>query len=78
MNRGDKIISKQAYNDDLNRRLRTHLELEKVSRMTVREYCRRAHRHLDGIETVCTHPGEDARYRRIGLIEGLNKLDAER
>lgn len=46
--------------------------------MTVRGYCRCVREHLEGIEAVCKHAGEEAMYRRIGLIEGLKKLGVER
>ncbi len=74
MSAGNEMISKQVYNDELDRRLWLYLGLEKGSRMTARDYFRLVRAHLDGIENVCTHPGEDKLHRREGLIEGLYKL----
>jgi hypothetical protein len=74
MRAGKETISKQVYNDALDRRLWLYLGLEKGSRMTARDYFHLVRDHLEGIEDVCTHPGEDRLSRREGLIEGLNKL----
>jgi len=78
MMRGEEIISKQDYNDGLDRWLWVHLELDRANRMTVGEFCRCGRGYLDGIEAVCAHPEEDPACRRIGLIEGLKKLNVER
>ena len=67
-------VSKQSYNDDLDRRLWPYLGLDKGNRMTVRQFLMRVDQHLPGIETLCTHPGEDQAYRRVGLQEGLKRL----
>jgi hypothetical protein len=73
MERDGKTVSKQIYNDALDRRLWTHLGLEKTNRMTAREFFRLVAERLDGIEDVCTHPGEEKIYRKNGLVEGLRK-----
>lgn len=67
-------ISKQSYNDELDRRLWSYLGLDKGNRMTVRQFLRRVHQHLPGIEMICAHPGEERGYRRVGLQEGLKRL----
>jgi hypothetical protein len=71
---GNETISKQAYNDALDRRLWMYLGLDKCNRMTARDYFHRVRERLDGIEDVCTHPGEEKTYRKNGLSEGLGKL----
>jgi hypothetical protein len=77
---GDTMIrnggpaSKQAYNDDLDRRLWDFLGLERGSRMTVREFCAMVESRLDGIAAVCAHPGETVADRKNGLERGLAKM----
>jgi hypothetical protein len=65
-------ISKQAYNDALDRRLWSYLELDKCNRMTAREFFRLILHYLDGIEVICTHPGEEKVDHKRGLSEGLS------
>jgi hypothetical protein len=67
-------VSKQAYNDALDRRLWAYLGLEGGNRMTVGDFLVRVRNRLEGMEDVCAHPGEDREYRKIGLVEGLKKL----
>ncbi len=71
---GKETVSKQAYNDALDGRLWPYLDLDKNNRMTVREFFQLVHHRLDGIENICTHPGEEEIYRKRGLSEGLRKL----
>lgn len=66
-------ISKQEYNDALDRRLFEFLHLPSTP-MTLREYLQIVQRHLPGIEAICTHPGEDREQRLKGLQLGLAKL----
>ena len=67
-------ISKQQYNDDLDRRLLAYLGLEAGATMTLRRYLEIVKGKVPGIETVCTHPGRDAAKRLAGLTRGLEKL----
>jgi len=72
----DPPISKQDYNDDLDRRLLDFLGMSEGQTMAFREYLRIIREHLDGIEAVCTHPGEDPAQRLAKLTSGLEKFGA--
>ncbi len=78
MQQTGETVSKQAYNDALDRRLWAYFGLESGNRMAVMDFLARVRDRLDGIEDICTHPGEEKEYRKIGLIEGLKKLRPER
>ncbi|MEA3401429.1 MAG: DUF1284 domain-containing protein [Armatimonadota bacterium] len=71
----DPPVSKQAYNDDLDRRLLAHLEMHEGQVMSFREYLAVIRAHIDGIEQVCAHPGEDPAQRLSDLTRGLEKLE---
>ena len=66
-------ISKQKYNDDLDRRLFRYLDVKPGTVMTVREFLTLVGKKLPGIEKLCTHPREDQKQRLKGLIEGSRK-----
>jgi len=70
----DPPISKQIYNDDLDRRLLAYLGLTAGTVMTIREYLTIVSDYVPGIEQLCTHPKEDRQARLQGLIGGLEKL----
>jgi len=72
----DPPVSKQDYNDDLDRRLLAYLEMEEGQVMTFRRYLGVIRSHLDGIEQLCAHPGEDPVARLAKLTRGLDKLGA--
>ena len=67
-------VLKQTYNDDLDRRLWPYLGLDTGNRMTVRQFLQRVHQRVPGIETICTHPGEEQSDRLAGLQQGLARL----
>jgi hypothetical protein len=67
-------LSKQAYNDDLDRRLLVHLGLRKGDVVSVRSYAERVLDRLLDIEQVCTHPGEEPAARLRYLRQGLQKM----
>jgi hypothetical protein len=67
-------ISKQAYNDALDARLFSCLEIGPDTRMTVGGFLERLNAHTPGIEKICTHPGEEERHRLDGLERGLMRL----
>jgi hypothetical protein len=74
-------ISKQAYNDALDRRLWLYLELEKSNRMKAREFFRLVLQWFDGIEDICTLPRkkrriENAGYRKHSGNWGSEKTEA--
>jgi len=70
-------ISKQKYNDDLDRRLLDYLGLTPAKAITIREYLEVVAKSLPGVEKICTHPGEDQEARRRGLQRGLARLGIE-
>ena len=70
-------VPKQAYNDRLDGKLFSYLEIQPGSRMTVRAFLERLGEHVPGIEHVCTHPREETGDRLEGLRKGLAKLGAE-
>jgi len=70
----DPPVSKQDYNDDLDRRLCAHLGFPPHTVMTVREFLKLVNGHVPGIEAICTHPGQNKKKRRESLIGGLTKL----
>jgi len=76
LRRFDPPKSKQEYNDDLDRRLFVYLGMAEGATMTFARFLRLIREHLDGLEQVCTHPGEDAARRRENLERGLDKLQA--
>ena len=70
----DPSISKQKYNDDLDKRLLDYIGLTSSRVMTIRRYLEIVAKHLPGIEKICTHPGEDQETRLAGLQQGLTRL----
>lgn len=67
----DPPVSKQDYNDDLDRRLLEFLGIAEGEAMTFRDYLTRIRENFDGIEEICSHPGEDPTSRRNRLNRGL-------
>jgi hypothetical protein len=67
-------LSKQSYNDDLDRRLWPYLSLDAGNHMTMRQFLLRVQQRLPGIEAICTHPGEEQAERLAGLQQGLVRL----
>lgn len=66
-----KPVSKQSYNDRLDRKVLAYLEMEPGVRMTVSAFVVKIGAHMPGIAEVCTHPGEEPEYRMEGLRRGL-------
>lgn len=71
----DPPVSKQDYNDDLDRRLFAYFGMKEGQSLTFREYLATIRDHIAGIERVCTHPKEDPVRRRANLTRGLEKLE---
>jgi hypothetical protein len=67
-------ISKQEYNDKLDRRVLACLDLRPGATLTARAYFELVNRHVPGIEKICTHPKEDEQRRLAGMIKGLEML----
>ena len=67
----DPPISKQEYNDDLDRRLMEFLGLSEGQALTFRDYLVLIRERFSGIEDICTHPGQDPTSRRNKLNRGL-------
>ncbi len=74
----DPPISKQGYNDDLDRRLFDYLALAPGAVMAIRHFLEMVDKKVPGIEALCTHPKEDEGLRLAGLIKGLLKLGIRR
>ncbi len=72
----DPPMSKLEYNDNVDRRLLEYLGMAEGVVMTFREYLQIVREHLDGIEMICKHPGEEPGKRRAHLAAGLRKLGA--
>ena len=70
----DPPISKQKYNDDLDRRLFAYLDIKPGTAMSVRQFLSIVNEHVPGIEAICTHPKEDSERRLEGLTRGLIQL----
>ena len=73
----DPPISKQVYNDELDRKIMTFLSLEQNTVLTIRQYLVKIKNSMDSIVDICTHPKEDKESRRTGLIKGMEKLGIE-
>ncbi len=72
----DPPISKQEYNDDLDRRLLEFLGMREGQVMSFRKFLGVIREHLAGIEAICAHPGEDPAQRLAKLTRGLEKRGA--
>jgi len=71
-------VSKQLYNDHLDREVFSFLGMRPGVRMTASEFLRVLDAHMPGIVEICTHPGEDQRHRLEGLRKGLAKFSEKR
>jgi hypothetical protein len=67
----DPPLSKQDYNDDLDRRVLAHLGIVEGAQLTCREFLAVVRDHLPGLAEACTHPGEDRGERLARLTRGL-------
>ncbi len=67
----DPPLSKQAYNDELDRRLLAFFGLPENRVLRVSEFLALAAARLDEVVKICTHPKEDERSRREGLGKGI-------
>lgn len=77
LNNLDPPVSKQTYNDCLDRRLFEYLGLATGETMTFRQYLEIVSSKTPGLEEICSHPGEDRSRRLAGLVRGLRKLGVE-
>lgn len=67
-------LSKQEYNDDLDKRLFEYLNFEPGTIMSLRAYLELVNSKMPDIVEICTHPNEDKQFRLNGLINGIKKL----
>lgn len=74
LSRLDPPISKQDYNDDLDRRLLEFLGISEGQTMPFREYLAIIREKFEGIEEICAHPGEEPSGRRERLDRGLSEF----
>lgn len=72
----DPPVSKHDYNDALDEKLLRFLGLTEGQTMTFAEYVAVLRSHLDGLATLCSHPGEDPTERERKLRQGLSQLEA--
>ena len=72
----DPPISKQEYNDDLDRRVLAHFEMQEGDRMTFGEYLQVIREHFEGLPELCTHPKGAVEDRAKNLDAGLTTLGA--
>ena len=70
----DPPVSKQEYNDALDQRLLDRLGLREGQRLSVADYARVLWAHLEGLEGLCSHPGEERAARGRKLQAGLQKM----
>lgn len=72
----DPPVSKQDYNDDLDRRLLVHFGLQEGDRMTFGEYLKVIREHFEGLPELCAHPKQPVADRAANLDAGLRRLGA--
>jgi hypothetical protein len=70
----DPPLSKQDYNDDLDRRLLARLGIPEGSQLTCRTFAALVRDQMPGTGEVCTHPKEDPASRLSRLTTGLEAL----
>ncbi|ADK81076.1 DUF1284 domain-containing protein [Sediminispirochaeta smaragdinae] len=73
----ERQTSKQEYNDNLDKRIMTFLNIEPNSVLKISNYLSSIKQNMNEIVDICTHPKEDKEYRRNGLIKGLKILKIE-
>lgn len=67
-------VSKQEYNDRLDRRLLEYMELDEGATMTVREFLQMACLSLEKLSELCHHPAESAEARAHSLTAGIARI----
>ncbi len=70
----DPPPSKQDYNDDLDRRVLAHLQMEESTVMSVGEFLQVVREHFAGLPQICVHPQRSVEKRAANLNAGLEKL----
>jgi len=70
----DPPVSKQDYNDDLDRRLLALLGMVQGDSITVRAFMRMVEARLDDVIAICAHPGEDGETKLGNLRSGIERL----
>jgi len=65
----------QTYNITVDNKILDYLGIKENAVMPVREFLLKVNDHLPGIETVCTHPGEDPKERKETIEKALRKLE---
>jgi hypothetical protein len=64
-------VWKQQYNDELDRRVLKFLDLEEGSIIQLNDFLQTIETNITGLVPICTHPKENKRLRRDGIIKGL-------
>jgi hypothetical protein len=70
-------LLKQDYNDKLDHRVLKFLDLKEGSVIQLKDFLHIIETNISGLISVCTHPKEDKRSRRDGIIKGLLLLNRE-
>lgn len=70
-------VSKQGYNDKLDKEILEFIELEENTIMKISDYLTLIKANIEDIVGICTHPKEDKGIRRIGLEKVLKILGIE-
>lgn len=70
----DPPVSKQQYNDELDRRLLEFFGLCEGDQISFRQYLATIRAHFEGLAEICAHPNESPQQRRENLEAGLRKL----
>jgi len=70
----EEPVSKQEYNDELDRQLLAFLSIEQGTIMKLSDYLSLVMDNFDAVVSICTHPKEDRETRRTGLRNGIEML----
>jgi hypothetical protein len=70
----EEPVSKQEYNDELDRRLLALLSIEQGTTMKLTDYLSLVITSFDAVVSICTHPKEDRETRKNGLRNGIEML----
>ena len=77
LNQTDEKLLKQEYNDQLDTKILSYLEISPMSVIKISEFLKIVSSDLESIVKICTHPKEDMESRRSGLKNGVKLLGIE-
>ena len=70
----EEPVSKQEYNDTLDRRLLAFFGYREGDRVTLDDFLDRISERFEELLPLCVHPKEDLTARREGLLRGVKAL----